>query len=105
MNSAVAGKPKLVWNYIEVLKPRESGLHFLMGAIAALIAAGGIISAGGAFPFHGGLPSAWIPYYRLVKPTWLNLTTSLSPLRTGEWTGFLKTIHFVESEIQFRKSG
>jgi len=52
MNSVVASKAKPVRSYIEVLKPRESGLHFLMGAIAALIASGGIIAAGGVFPFR-----------------------------------------------------
>jgi protoheme IX farnesyltransferase len=52
MNSVAASRAKLVWNYIEVVKPRESGLHFLMGAIAALIASGGIIAAGGVFPLR-----------------------------------------------------
>jgi protoheme IX farnesyltransferase len=52
MNSVAASRAKLVWSYIEVLKPRESGLHFLMGAIAALIASGGIIATGGVFPLR-----------------------------------------------------
>ena len=50
MNPVAPSRRKAAWNYIEVLKPRESGLHFLMGIIAALIASGGIVAAGGFFP-------------------------------------------------------
>jgi Polyprenyltransferase (cytochrome oxidase assembly factor) len=43
MSTVAVSKAKSVFNYIEVLKPRESGLHILMGVVAALIATGGII--------------------------------------------------------------
>lgn len=46
MSTVVVGKTKSALNYIDVLKPRESGLHILMGVIAALIAAGGLVAAG-----------------------------------------------------------
>ena len=41
MDEILVGKKRIILNYLEVLKPRESSLHFLMGVIAALIAAGG----------------------------------------------------------------
>ena len=41
MNKVTLGKYKAILNYFEILKPRESSLHFLMGVIAALIAANG----------------------------------------------------------------
>jgi len=46
--SGTGARPVL--NYIGVLKPRESGLHILMGIVAALIAAGDVVAAGNAFP-------------------------------------------------------
>ena len=52
MNAVVASRGKSILNYIGVLKPRESGLHILMGVIAALIAAGGVVAAGTAFPIR-----------------------------------------------------
>ena len=52
MNTVAASRGRVVLSYIEVLKPRESGLHFLMGVIAALIAAGGLVAAGGIFPLR-----------------------------------------------------
>jgi protoheme IX farnesyltransferase len=41
MSEVAVSKGKSILNYIEVLKPRESSLHILMGVIAALIAARG----------------------------------------------------------------
>ena len=41
MIEVTLSKRRAILNYTEVLKPRESSLHFLMGVIAALIAAGG----------------------------------------------------------------
>jgi protoheme IX farnesyltransferase len=52
MNTVAVSRGRVVLSYIEVLKPRESGLHFLMGVIAALIAAGGLVAAGGIFPLR-----------------------------------------------------
>jgi len=52
MNTAAVSRRRAVLSYIEVLKPRESGLHFLMGVIAALIAAGRLVAAGGIFPLR-----------------------------------------------------
>ncbi len=43
-------KKGYIFNYIAVLKPRESGLHILMGIVVALIAVGDVISDGSAFP-------------------------------------------------------
>jgi protoheme IX farnesyltransferase len=43
MSEAAISRRKSILNYIEVLKPRESGLHILMGVIAALIAARGTL--------------------------------------------------------------
>jgi len=52
MNNVEVSRGKVVLSYIEVLKPRESGLHFLMGVIAALIAAGRLVATGGIFPLR-----------------------------------------------------
>ena len=52
MNNVEVSRRKVVLSYIEVLKPRESGLHFLMGTIAALIAGGRLVAAGGVFPLR-----------------------------------------------------
>jgi protoheme IX farnesyltransferase len=52
MNAVTAIKAKSVWNYIELLKPRESGLHMLMGVVAALVAVGDIVASGNAFPLR-----------------------------------------------------
>jgi len=52
MNNGVVSRRRVILSYIEVLKPRESGLHFLMGTIAALIVAGRLVAAGGVFPFR-----------------------------------------------------
>jgi len=50
MSEVSESKTRPALNYIGVLKPRESGLHILMGVVAALIAVGDVISAGNAFP-------------------------------------------------------
>jgi len=52
MSAVAADRGKSILNYIEVLKPRESGLHTLMGIVAALIAAGGVIVTGSVFPLR-----------------------------------------------------
>ncbi len=52
MSAVAADRGKSILNYIEVLKPRESGLHTIMGIVAALIAAGGVIASGDAFPLR-----------------------------------------------------
>ena len=52
MNNVAVSRRRAVLSYIEVLKPRESGLHFLMGTIAALIAGGRLVAAGGIFPLR-----------------------------------------------------
>ncbi|MEA3442683.1 MAG: UbiA family prenyltransferase [Chloroflexota bacterium] len=52
MNAIAVIKTKSVWNYIEVLKPRESGLHTLMGVVAALVAVGDIVASGNVFPLR-----------------------------------------------------
>ena len=52
MSEVIASRRKSILNYIEVLKPRESGLHTLMGIVAALIATGGVIAAGSNFPLR-----------------------------------------------------
>jgi len=43
MSAVAISRGKSILNYIEVLKPRESGLHTLMGVVAALIATGGVV--------------------------------------------------------------
>ena len=52
MSTVVVSKTKSALNYIDVLKPRESGLHILMGVVVALIAAGGLIAAGENIPIQ-----------------------------------------------------
>ena len=52
MSAVAISRGKSILNYIEVLKPRESGLHILMGIVAALIVIGGVITAGGVFPLR-----------------------------------------------------
>lgn len=50
MSEVSIGRGKSILDYIEVLKPRESGLHILMGVVAALVAAGSVVAAGNSFP-------------------------------------------------------
>ena len=52
MNMIAISRRKSVLSYIEVLKPRESGLHTLMGIVAAFIAAGSLVAGGSVFPFR-----------------------------------------------------